>query len=175
MDWFTHTMSAIGGGVMTGVPLLLWAWRQSNAIRAEKRGLDTKAELAEHELDKVRESDAYQSLKNAMDDMEVRYAKERVEAKQDSDSLCQRIDAQAKKIEELQEREISCLKKTAMQDVEIYKLTAITQFQEQRIKVLETTIVSPPTQPAPASQQGAIIAAATKEIAKEAIAETPKG
>jgi len=149
MDWITHTGSAVAGALTVLAPVLFWSWRQKNSIENQQ------AKDA-YEMDKVRRSDAYQEQGRLIE-----------EGRKDRDSLREELHRQAKRVDELQVSERECNKKTSMLEIDNYKQAKIIEFLETRVKTLEAAIAGP----AAVSGQGNVLAAAVKEVAKEAIAE----
>lgn len=181
MEWLGYVLTSLGGGLTTGIPLFFWGWRQANALRAERQKIDTdakerqsainaKAERDEYELDKIRSSDAYQELIKVMAEIKASAADDRREAAEERSACRREVESLRAEIKELQKREMDWVRKSAMQEAEIYKQLNMIEYLEKRLKALES--VNSPQQPP--SPQNATITTAIKEIAKEAIAEAPK-
>lgn len=157
-EWITHTLSAAGGAIASGLPLGLWAWSKFTGIRAQQ-------ERDDYEMDKVRRSDAYRELSAALEDVKKTFA-----AKQEE--WDRRSLAMNKKIDDLQSREMDCLRKSITQEAQIAKQEKIIEYLEARVKTLEASILPPVVA---AVLPGAALAVAVKDVAKEAIAESKGG
>lgn len=161
MEWLTHLGSLFGGAIGAGVPLYIWFASQMNRIRAEARKTDQEFDARQQDIDAKDRGEAYMELKRALEDVKKLAAEEREECRRD-------IGALDKRVVELQQENLECAKKSAKQDIEIYRQAGIIQFLETRVKALETSVTSPQ---APPSAPGQVIAAAVKDITKETVAE----
>ena len=172
-EWFSHTLTAIGGvvgGIITA-GLLFWGqfnkiWGQFNKLRAERdtqqQKLEADAQRDDYEMDKIRRTDAYQELLRTVEQLKKDRDTDREESRRSAEAM-------NLKLAELQSRELDCLRKSAKQDAEIYKQAEIIKYLEMRVKNLEASF-APPSPITPS--QGAALAGAVKEVAKEAIAES---
>lgn len=149
-EWLNILLAILGGAVTTGVPLLLYVWRQANAIQRER-------EREDYEMDKIRRSDFGREMTAIV-----------AELKADAQRQDAKFEAQSKQIQLLHEENIACNRKSAMQEAEIYKHKSMIEFLESRVKNLEASAVPPLSAVA---NHGATMAAAVKEVAKEAMKE----
>jgi chromosome segregation ATPase len=163
-DLTGHIVSAIGGAVVTGVPLGLWAWQKIQGIRATQTEIDNKTARDEYEMDKIRRSDAYQELTKTVIDLRAQMKQEREEADMEVMHLNRKLDAQEAKIAALQGKELDCQTKVAKLEVEIYKQNSIINFLEARLNPTSTV---PGTALAETAAEAA--AAAAAKIASERI------
>jgi hypothetical protein len=112
MDWITHTFSAIGGSLATGLPILFWAWKQKNSIQGQE------AKDA-YEMNKLRSSDYGKELASII--AELRADRDR----------------QSARIMNIESEHLDCERRSAKQDIEIYKQTEKITYLEERVKHLE--------------------------------------
>lgn len=124
-ELITHTATAIAGALVAILSVWFYAKKQ-NAVIATQQAKDA------YELDKIRRSDAYQELLRALED-----------GRRDRDTIRKDIIAQDERIMVLQRQHDECLKRSVIQDVEIYKHKAVIDFLEARVKSLEAIISSP--------------------------------
>lgn len=127
------------GAISAAAPII--AWSASRIIRIRKEAQAAQSELESrkvreaYEMDKARSTDAYQELLKALEQIKITAAQEHA-------ALYQRVEASERKIHELQEENLMCLKRSALQEVEISKQANVITFLEARIKSLESSKVS---------------------------------
>lgn len=132
MEWLTHGATAVAAAGTALLTFWFWAWRQRNSIQTQQK-------KDAYDMEKLRRSDFGKELLSIIDELKSEVVRHQ------------------KKIEELHVENLACARKSAMQDVELYKQSGIIGFLEQRVKSLEELAI-------PATTAAAAVAAAATAL-----------
>lgn len=148
-SWITHTATAFGGVVMTLAGIGLFIWRQKNSIQ-------TQQDKDAYEMERMRRSDFGKELLGIVTELK-------------KEAL-----VRDKKIDALTEEGIACAKKSAMQDVEIFKQKGLIDYLVLRMKNLEQSAISAPAVANAAAVAASLIEKRAAEVAST-LAKTENG
>lgn len=116
-NWLTHTLSAIGGALGTGLPLAVWVYKsitaarldakqKEQALKTQEKESETKAERDNYELERIKRDDVYKELRLIIDDLK------------------QQLGVQDQRIKDMIQREYDCMKRSAELEARVKMLEA---------------------------------------------------